>query len=185
MFSSVLGTIESPVTCLRTLAAYSLFAAAAYVSSYVVYQRYFHPLASYPGPFLASLTDLWQVNQFLSLKQPYNLTDLHAEYGQFVRYGPDKLSTTAEEAISLLFQKGGRMFPKTAFYDAYGASHPNVFGMRDEAVCYLEADRHLVYVLTNDQATLCPTASYVAHFLHVLCEGNGASYRLQCSNFEG
>ncbi|KAF2107470.1 putative benzoate 4-monooxygenase cytochrome P450 [Lophiotrema nucula] len=94
--------------------------------------RVFHPLAKYPGPFLASLTDLWQVSEFLSLKQPYNLTELHEKYGQFVRYGPDKLSTTAEDVIPILYQKGGRMFPKTEFYDAYGAAHPNVFGMRDE-----------------------------------------------------
>jgi hypothetical protein len=109
-----------------------------YLCSYVTYQRFFHPLAKFPGPFLASLTDLWQVAEMLSLKQPYNLTDLHERYGQFVRYGPDKLSTTAEDAIPIVYQKGGRMFPKTEFYDAYGAygaTSPNIFGMRDEAVC--------------------------------------------------
>jgi hypothetical protein len=105
---------------------------------YVVYQRYFHPLASYPGPFWASITDLWQVSQFLGLKQPYNLTELHERHGPFVRYGPDKLSVTAEEIVPLVYQKGGRMMPKTEFYDAYGAAIPNVFGMRDEAVsCFL------------------------------------------------
>lgn len=101
---------------------------------YVTYQRYFHPLARFPGPFLASLTDLWQVQQFLTLKQPYNLTELHERYGEFVRYGPDKLSVTCEDAIAPLYQKGGRAFPKTEFYDAYGSTHPNVFGMRDEEV---------------------------------------------------
>jgi hypothetical protein len=108
-----------------------------FIIVYIVYQRWFHPLAKFPGPFLASLTDLWQVFEMLSLKQPYNLTDLHERYGQFVRYGPDKLSTTAEDAIPVVFQKGGRMFPKTEFYDAYGAygaTVPNIFGMRDEAV---------------------------------------------------
>ncbi|EDP89834.1 hypothetical protein HBH56_212230 [Parastagonospora nodorum] len=110
---------------------------ALYLCSYVIYQRFFHPLAKFPGPFLASLTDLWQVSEMLSLKQPYNLTDLHERYGQFVRYGPDKLSTTAEDAIPIVYQKGGRMFPKTEFYDAYGAygaTSPNIFGMRDEAM---------------------------------------------------
>lgn len=102
--------------------------------AYIIYQRYFHPLSKYPGPFLASITDLWQVHQFLTLKQPYCLTELHEKYGPFVRYGPDKLSTTCESAIPLVFQKGGRHLPKTEFYDAYGAAHPNVFGMRDEAV---------------------------------------------------
>ena len=103
--------------------------------SYVIYQRYFHPLAKYPGPFLASLTDLWQVRQFMTLKQPYNLTDLHERYGPIVRYGPDKLSITDEDAIKTIYQSGARYTPKTEFYDAYGAAHPNVFGMRDENVC--------------------------------------------------
>ncbi|KAF7671296.1 cytochrome p450 [Alternaria burnsii] len=104
-----------------------------YLSTYIVYQRFLHPLAKFPGPFFASLTDLWQVSEFLSLKQPYNLTALHEKYGQFVRYGPDKISTTAEDAIPIIYQKGGRMFPKTEFYDAYGSHIPNIFGMRDES----------------------------------------------------
>ncbi|KAI1879080.1 hypothetical protein JX265_003257 [Neoarthrinium moseri] len=100
--------------------------------AYLVYQRYFHPLACYPGPFWASITDLWQVYQFWTLRQPYTLTELHERYGSFVRYGPDKLSITAEEVVPLVYQKGGRLMPKTEFYDAYGANIPNVFGMRDE-----------------------------------------------------
>jgi hypothetical protein len=100
----------------------------------VIYHRFFHPLAKYPGPFLASVTDLWQVYQFLTLKQPYYLTELHEKYGPVVRYGPDKISITDEGAIPVLYQKGGRLFPKTEFYDAYGGRMPNVFGMRDAEV---------------------------------------------------
>jgi hypothetical protein len=110
---------------------------ALWCGGYVTYQVYFHPLARFPGPFLASVTDLWQVYEFLTLKQPYNLTELHAKYGQFVRYGPDKLSITAEDAVPLIYQKGGRAMPKTEYYDAFGAAHPNVFGMRDEEVSIL------------------------------------------------
>ncbi|KAJ5287477.1 hypothetical protein N7478_003163 [Penicillium angulare] len=101
---------------------------------YVVYQRYFHPLSKYPGPFLASLTDLWQVHQFMTLKQPYALTELHKRYGSIVRYGPDKLSITDEESIKAIYQSGARYMPKTEFYDAYGAAHPNVFGIRNESL---------------------------------------------------
>lgn len=109
-----------------------LLALVVPLAAYIVYQRYFHPLAKYPGPFWASITDLWQVSEFLSLQQPYNLTDLHEKYNSpFVRYGPDKISITTEDAIPLLYQKGGRHYPKTEFYDAYGAKTPNVFGMRD------------------------------------------------------
>ncbi|KAL1964879.1 hypothetical protein VTN77DRAFT_6232 [Rasamsonia byssochlamydoides] len=102
--------------------------------SYIAYQRFLHPLAKYPGPFLAALTDLWQVHQFMTLQQPYHLTELHQKYGPIVRYGPDKLSITEESAIPIIYQKGSRMMPKTEFYDAYGAAHPNVFGMRDETL---------------------------------------------------
>ncbi|GME26034.1 Cytochrome P450 [Neofusicoccum parvum] len=76
---------------------------------------------------------LSKVHQYLTLKQPYHLTDLHAKYGPFVRYGPDKLSITTEDAVPLIYQKGAKTMPKTEFYDAYGAAHPNVFGTRDEA----------------------------------------------------
>lgn len=104
------------------------------IAFYIIYQCVFHPLARYPGPFLAKITDLWQTHQFMTLKQPYTLTQLHERYGPFVRYGPDKLSTTSESAVSLIYQKGGRHMPKTEFYDAYGAAYPNVFGMRDESL---------------------------------------------------
>lgn len=111
-----------------------LLGLVGWLLGYIVYQRFFHPLAKYPGPFLASLTDLWQTQQFWTLKQPYHLTVLHEKYGPFVRYGPDKLSITTEDAVPVIYQKGGRSMPKTEFYDAYGSSHPNIFGMRDEAV---------------------------------------------------
>ncbi|KAF9894708.1 hypothetical protein FE257_006598 [Aspergillus nanangensis] len=117
---------ESPVGTTTVLLALAFI-------SYAVYQRFFHPLSRYPGPFLACITDLWQVHQFLTLQQPYNLTRLHAQYGPIVRYGPDKLSITHESAIPAIYQTGGRKMPKTEFYDAYGSTHPNVFGMRDEA----------------------------------------------------
>lgn len=119
--------ITNPVPWLCGLAILS-------VAVYVVYQRFLHPLAKYPGPFLASLTDVWQAHQFMTLQQPYHLTKLHERHGPIVRYGPDKLSVTDEGCIPIIYQKSAKSMPKTEFYDAYGAAHPNVFGMRDEDV---------------------------------------------------
>lgn len=130
MRSSLLGSLDVPVSLAGLLASVAIASAAIYI----IYQRYFHPLAAYPGPFWASITDLWQVNEFLSLRQPYNLTDLHQRYGEFVRYGPDKLSITAEEVVPLVYQKGGQRLPKTEYYDAFGSKTPNVFGMRSPEV---------------------------------------------------
>jgi hypothetical protein len=128
LIQAVLG---NPVTSVAIILAFNLII-------YSVYQRFLHPLAKYPGPFLASLTDLWQVYQFMALQQPYNLTKLHAKYGSIIRYGPDKLSITHEDAIQTIYQKGGRMMPKTEFYEAYGAAHPNVFNIRDENVSRIQ-----------------------------------------------
>lgn len=160
MGSLILEAVDNPIDALRVFAVLALLFGTFYGISYVVYQRVFHPLSRYPGPFLASITDVWQVCQFLSLKQPYNLTNLHEKYGQFVRYGPDKLSTTAEEAIPILYQKGGRMFPKTEFYNAYGAARSNVFGMRDEAVCSFAMKSE--FKLTTYEGAFYSPTPYVA-----------------------
>jgi cytochrome P450 len=131
-----------------------LLLAGAVGLCYVIYQRFFHPLATYPGPFLASLTDLWQVHQFLTLKQPYHLTDLHAKYGQIVRYGPDKISITDEAAVPILYQKGGKMFPKTEYYNAFGAAHPNVFGMRDQTLSLSRPDMPSEMLTTQQEHSI-------------------------------
>ena len=122
----------------------------SFILVYVFYQRFLHPLSKYPGPFLASLTDVWQAQQFLTLKQPYHLTELHKKYGPFVRYGPDKLSITSESAIPVIYQKSGRSMPKTEYYDAFGAAHPNVFGMRDEYVSHRGTYQHFLIVIFSN-----------------------------------
>lgn len=141
-----------------------------YLTGYVLYQRHIHRLAKYPGPFLASLTDLWQVMQFLSLKQPYNLTALHEKYGSVVRYGPDKLSITNESAIPLIYTKGARLMPKTEYYDAFGAAHPNVFGMRDEDVSARLSGE--LAVLTKLDALIKATA-HGSQLFHLLRQTDG------------
>lgn len=118
-----------------------------YLLAYVVYQRLFHPLARYPGPFLASLTDFWQARQVLSLKQPYSLTKLHEKYGPVVRYGPDNVSITLEEAVPVIYPAASRSLPKTEYYDAFGGAHPNIFGTRDE-VHHATRRRHMSHAFS-------------------------------------
>lgn len=56
--------------------------------SYVIYQRYFHPLAKYPGPFLASFSNLWSVQLARSGQWPQIMQDLHNRCGENVITSP-------------------------------------------------------------------------------------------------
>ncbi|KAF5589958.1 cytochrome P450 monooxygenase [Fusarium pseudocircinatum] len=49
--------------------------------AYIVYYRYLHPLANYPGPLLASVTNLWKTYHLWSLHLPHTLVRLHEKYG--------------------------------------------------------------------------------------------------------
>lgn len=100
---------------------------------YVVYYQYLHPLAKYPGPFWASLTNFWKAYQYWSLGFHHHMLELHEKHGPIVRIGPNDLAFNGAEAIAPIY-KSGRQMPKSVFYDAFTAFKPNVFGTRDENV---------------------------------------------------
>ncbi|KAH8816733.1 putative benzoate 4-monooxygenase cytochrome P450 [Xylogone sp. PMI_703] len=114
---------------------YVLIFATIFILSfgYVIYYRYLHPLAKYPGPFLASLTNFWKAYHYWKQDFHHNMLTLHDEYGSIVRIGPNDLAFNGAEAIAPIY-KSGRHMPKSVFYDAFTAFKPNVFGTRDETL---------------------------------------------------
>ncbi|KAL2827258.1 hypothetical protein BJY01DRAFT_255781, partial [Aspergillus pseudoustus] len=102
-----------------------------YLVSYVVYYRYLHPLAGYPGPFWASLTNLWKVYECWTMALPSRMCDAHAKYGPVVRIGPNDLAFNGAETIAPIY-KAGRKMPKGVFYDSFVSTVPEIFSTRDE-----------------------------------------------------
>jgi hypothetical protein len=102
---------------------------------YAYYYRYLHPLSVFPGPAVASLTNLWKGYHISTLYMPETITKLHAQYGNVVRVGPNDLSFNSSSAVGAIY-KAGRGLPKTAFYDGFTAFDPNLFGTQDEDVSY-------------------------------------------------
>lgn len=100
---------------------------------YVFYYRNIHPLSKYPGPFLASFTNLWKVRQLWSLHLPDTLIALHEKHGDVVRIGPNQLSFRQGDAVPKIY-KAGRTLAKTPFYDGFTSFNPNLFGTQDEEV---------------------------------------------------
>ena len=116
-----------------TLPYYSIGSLLA-LTIYITYYRYFHPLSKYPGPFLASFSNLWKAYHLYKLHLPEDLQRLHNLYGDVVRVGPNDLSFNSPGAVGPIY-KAGRSLPKTGFYDGFTTFNPNLFGSRDEKVC--------------------------------------------------
>ena len=73
---------------------------------YVVYYRYLHPLAGYPGPFVASLTGLWKTYQVGAGDFEKVLLALHQEHGKIVRIGPNHLDFSDASAVKTIYGAG-------------------------------------------------------------------------------
>jgi hypothetical protein len=93
--------MDSPLfdrTLSHPLLAFASFAGGAFVL-YACYYLYLCPIARFPGPFWARLTNGWKTVHIIR----YNLSDAireaHDRYGPIVRVGPNQLSLCAPEAI--------------------------------------------------------------------------------------
>lgn len=73
---------------------------------YVVYMRFFHPLAKYPGPFIASLTNLWKAYTMFQGQMEYVIKDLHDRHGAIVRIGPNDLVISHPDAVKQIYLSG-------------------------------------------------------------------------------
>jgi hypothetical protein len=73
---------------------------------YAVYMRYLHPLAKYPGPFLASLTHLWKLYEMYNGQMEYTVRRLHDRYGAIVRIGPNDLVISSPDAVKAIYLSG-------------------------------------------------------------------------------
>lgn len=68
------------------MAILSLFLASlvVYWFGWIIYARWFHPYAKYPGPFLASISRLWYVKAHFGSKVDWTQEELHRKFGMRV-----------------------------------------------------------------------------------------------------
>jgi hypothetical protein len=112
-----------------------VFGALLFISiAYVVYQRHVHPLAKYPGPFFASISNFWKVQTVLPHNFHREILRCHETYGPIVRIGPNDLSFSTPDAIAPIYKSSGRLMPKGDFYNAFVALRPTIFSLVDEPV---------------------------------------------------
>ncbi|GMF77394.1 unnamed protein product [Aspergillus oryzae] len=107
----------------------ALVAFVTYWAVWIIYTRWFHPLAKFPGPFWASVTRAWTLLHVLHGDAEKRQMKLHAKYGlvppgdilepylssigSVVRIAPNELVTSEPEAIQTLY--GARSFTAKMF----------------------------------------------------------------------
>ncbi|KAI1746001.1 cytochrome P450 [Xylaria scruposa] len=91
---SVMALIEgiSMMSTVALLASVSITGLLCYSFGWSVYSLYFHPLAKYPGPKLAAVSQVWFAWVWLSGHYPTTIQNAHRRYGKVVRIAPNELS---------------------------------------------------------------------------------------------
>ena len=69
----------------------------------IVYRIWFHPLAKYPGPFLARFTDWYSVYHAFKGDRHVDFHKLHETYGPVVRYGPHRIAMNSNTALKEVY----------------------------------------------------------------------------------
>ncbi|KAK4609215.1 Cytochrome P450 monooxygenase AKT7 [Fulvia fulva] len=106
-----------------------------YLIGLVIYRLYFHPLAKYPGPLLAKITDLYQTYHALRGDRHLEFWRCHEKYGDIVRFGPNSLSFNTNTALKDIYGFKSNV-RKAKFYQAFWAT-------KDSASTHSSIDRSI------------------------------------------
>ncbi|KAF2489570.1 cytochrome P450 [Lophium mytilinum] len=111
--------------------ALSIGAAMLYTVTYCIYNVFFHPLRSYPGPKLWASCFVPSAIHALKGRLPYAIKELHDKYGEVVRVSPNYLSYDSDQAWEDIYghikAKHTKTFEKDySFYGPTPSGAPNI-----------------------------------------------------------
>ncbi|KAI0107510.1 cytochrome P450 [Nemania sp. FL0031] len=93
-------------------------AISLYAATRCIYLLYFHPLAKFPGPRLAAVSNLWYAYHWLSGRYPFAIEKALEKYGDIVRVAPNDLVVFTPKAFTDVYSpqyNGLEVFRKTDF----------------------------------------------------------------------
>ncbi|KAH7190031.1 cytochrome P450 [Fusarium oxysporum] len=99
----------------------------------IIYRVLFHPLAKFPGPKLAAVSNIWYALKWTSGRYPFIMEETHRKYGDVVRIAPNELSFATAQAYDDIYGhafKDKKKFIKGSWYDVAG-DHPGIVSVRD------------------------------------------------------
>ncbi|KAH4902845.1 hypothetical protein HBI80_129350 [Parastagonospora nodorum] len=90
----------------------------AYIFAIIIYRLTFHPLAKYPGPFLAKITDIYLAYYAYKGSRHLAFHRAHVQYGPYVRLGPNLLSVNTATGLKAIYGFRSNV-RKASFYEAF------------------------------------------------------------------
>ncbi|KAF4585910.1 Cytochrome P450 family protein [Ophiocordyceps camponoti-floridani] len=96
-----------------------------------VHRIWFHPLAGYPGPLLAKVTNVYQLYYAYKGDRHLEFWRMHQRYGKIVRFGPNALSFNSSQALKEIYGFRSNV-AKADFYDAFVHPAANTHNTRDK-----------------------------------------------------
>ncbi|RCI13112.1 hypothetical protein L249_0054 [Ophiocordyceps polyrhachis-furcata BCC 54312] len=96
-----------------------------------VYRIFFHPLAKYPGPLLAKVTNIYQLYYAYRGDRHLEFWRMHQRYGKIVRFGPNAVSFNSNQALKEIYGFRSNV-RKADFYDAFVHPAANTHNTRDK-----------------------------------------------------
>ncbi|KAL7271636.1 hypothetical protein RUND412_005591 [Rhizina undulata] len=96
-----------------------------YLLGLFTYRIFFHPLAKYPGPFLAKITDLYGLYHAWKGDRHIANYKAHLKYGEFVRLGPNLLSSNSKEALKEIYGVNKNVEKSEEFYRSFAGHQTN------------------------------------------------------------
>ncbi|OGE55733.1 hypothetical protein PENARI_c004G05578 [Penicillium arizonense] len=97
----------------------------------VTYRIFFHPLAKYPGPWLAKISNLYAGYHSWRGDLHVDMWRCHEEYGDFVRYAPNGLLVNTVKGLHDVYGHG-KNFQKSQKYAAMVHRAPNTLTVIDK-----------------------------------------------------
>ncbi|KAF2642295.1 benzoate 4-monooxygenase cytochrome-like protein P450 [Massarina eburnea CBS 473.64] len=95
------------------------------ITSVIIYRLTLHPLARYPGPPLARITDIYLAYYAYRGSRHLAFAHAHEQYGSHVRIGPNTLSINTSSALKTIYGFRSNV-RKADFYTAFPANKNTV-----------------------------------------------------------
>lgn len=137
----------------------------------VAYRVFFHPLARFPGPFLAKVTDGYQLYHAWKGDRHLDFYRLHEKHGNVVRFGPNCISFNTNTSLKEIYGFRSNVI-KAPFYDAFAHPTSNTHNTRSKE---LHARKRRVLSQAFSDSAMKEVQRYVLHNVRTFCEQIGLS----------